>query len=493
MNDTEILATYGSPSYVYDLASVRNAYTMLRAALPEPSHIYYSLKANPHPLIVSQLIEQGCGCEICSTGELQTALGCEGIHLEDVLYTGPGKTQQEIRSAMKHGVVHFSVDSLYDITKVVEVAATFRVQANLILRINPDRPITGSGLTMTGTPSQFGIDSSVILQNPLAYRSCQYGRVIGYHIYIGTNITSTEQLYQTFLAAIQQAAELSCAQNIELGLLDLGGGFGHEFAKPGETTDFRALKPALHAALDRYFPDWRSGKPRIAFEAGRYLTAASGTLLCRVEDVKQSKNQPFVILDTGIHHLGGMSGLNRVPRIGLAFAEQEKQPEGEMLQHANIVGPLCTPLDYLARCVDIPQVKPGDVLRIPNVGAYGLTASLLAFLSRDTPIEIILDNDTVCHVSRIQLKRKEGIPMLNEQFENLLRHHLKYLPAGKPLAENQRLKDYGLDSMEAINLLLDIEDTYGVVMPDKYLTDETFSTAQALWAVIEHLQIQVNH
>jgi len=488
MKDAELLTTYGSPAYVYDLAVVRSAYNMLRAALPEPSSIYYSLKANPHPLIVSELIKQGCGCEICSPGELQTVCDCCECRPEDTLYTGPGKTQQEILSAMKQGVIYFSVDSLYDINKVINAATLLRIPANLVLRINPDRPVTGSGLTMTGTPSQFGIDASVIAHNLAAYQSCQYGKIVGYHIYIGTNITSTEQLFQTFLAAIKQAADLSRIQHLELDLLDLGGGFGHAFARPGEIPDFRALNTSLQAALDTYFPDWRHGKPHIAFEAGRYLTAASGSLLCRVEDVKHSKNQPFVILDTGIHHLGGMSGLNRVPRIGLAFAKQEQSFEEEMLRNTHIVGPLCTPLDYLARSIDIPQVKPGDVLRIPNVGAYGLTASLLAFLSREIPVEVILDNTTVRHVSRMQLKRKEGISMLNENFENLLRQRLKYLPSDKPLDGNHPLKDYGLDSMEAVDLLLDIEDTYGIIMPDKYLTEETFSTAQALWETIEHLR-----
>ena len=250
MNEADFLAEYGSPAYVYDLAVVRKACSMLRAALPNPSFIYYSLKANPHPFIVSQLIKQGCRCEICSTGELQTVLGCHEIRPEDILYTGPGKTQQEIRFAMEQGVAHFSVDSLHDIAKVVDIATMLHTPVNLVLRINPDHPITGSGLTMTGKPSQFGIDASAIMQNPTAYHSSQYGQVIGYHIYIGTNITSTEQLLQTFLAALQQAAELSSVQNIELKFLDLGGGFGHEFAKPGGLTDFSSLKTPFQAALD---------------------------------------------------------------------------------------------------------------------------------------------------------------------------------------------------------------------------------------------------
>lgn len=125
-----------------------------------------------------------------------------------------------------------------------------------------------------------------------------------------------------------------------------------------------------------------------------------------MEDVKVSKNQTFVILDTGIHHLGGMSGLNRLLRARITFIPQKKITPQNVLENVSIMGPLCTPLDCLARGVHIAQVTPGDVLTVPNVGAYGLTASLLGFLSHDTPVEVILDGGMITHVSRIQLQRQ---------------------------------------------------------------------------------------
>ncbi|HEU4965161.1 MAG TPA: type III PLP-dependent enzyme, partial [Bacilli bacterium] len=337
MKAEQLVAAYGSPAYVYELGAVRDSHRALKQALPDPSRIYYSLKSNPHPSIVRQVIELGCHCEVCSIGELQTVLDCGGDP-QQVLYTGPGKSRKEIRFALSSGVTHFSVDSLQEISKVVAEAEAQQTPVQLVLRINPDRPVPGLGLTMTGGPSQFGIDASKILLDPAEYAQFPFADVIGYHIYMGTNITEDDTLLKTFLTAVELAEELSEALGIEPQILDLGGGFGHAFAKRGERLNFQAIRAPLVAELEKRFPRWREGAPLVAFESGRYLAAPSGYLLCTVEDVKRSKNLPFVILDAGIHHLGGMSGLGRVPRIGLEFLLPE-QPERELIENCQVVGP----------------------------------------------------------------------------------------------------------------------------------------------------------
>jgi hypothetical protein len=128
------------------------------------------------------------------------------------------------------------------------------------------------------------------------------------------------------------------------------------------------------------------GKAQLCFESGRYLCAGSGTLITTVLDVKQAGKKTFVVLDTGIHHLGGMSGLGRIPRAAITLQNLTARREGEMV--ADVVGPLCSPLDSLARGQKMAPVEVGDVLAVPNVGAYGLTASLLGFLSHETPAEV---------------------------------------------------------------------------------------------------------
>ena len=154
--------------------------------------------------------------------------------------------------------------------------------------------------------------------------------------------------------------------------------------------------------LDERLPGWRRAAPQVAFESGRYLVAASGTLVGRVVDVKESKGEVFVVLDTGINHLGGMAGLRRIPRIlpDVAPAEGDAEPRESVL-----TGPLCTPLDVFGRGSELPSLEPGELVTIPNVGAYGLTASLVAFLGFDPPVEVCLDGEEVVSASRLALGR----------------------------------------------------------------------------------------
>jgi diaminopimelate decarboxylase len=404
VNVQTLLAEYGSPAYVYDLDQVRVAYAALRRALPVASTLYYSLKANPHPALVGELRRLGCQAEVSSTGELQTALDC-GYQPERCLYTGPGKTLYEIRYAFERGATYFSIDSPTDLRKVALVAEQMNRPARVLLRINPSEAVPGLGLTMTGGPSQFGADADWVRHAPQDFASTAWAQVIGFHIYMGTNITTTATLLQTFAVASRLAVELADVLGIDLQIVDLGGGFGHPFATTGERCDFSALREPLESLLDDRFPGWRSGTPHVAFETGRYLVASSGTLFCTVQDVKESQGRPFVVLDSGIHHLGGMAGLRRVPRIGAELMCADRPAAETTLHNAHVVGPLCTPLDHLAQGVDLPSLSPGTILAVRNVGAYGLTGSLLGFLSRDAPVEIVLDGEHVKEASQILLVR----------------------------------------------------------------------------------------
>jgi diaminopimelate decarboxylase len=259
---------------------------------------------------------------------------------------------------------------------------------------------------MTGAPSQFGADAAWIRQSPDAFAGTAWAEVIGFHIYMGTNITAPETLFRTFEVATATAAELAEVLGIEPQIVDLGGGFGHPFAASGPRPDFSALREPLENLLDERLPAWRGDKLQIAFESGRYLVGDAGTLYCTVQDVKLSQGRSFVVLDTGIHHLGGMAGLRRVPRIGVELVPVGHRSSAASVEGAQIVGPLCTPLDHLAQGVDLPDVQPGDMLAIPNVGAYGLTGSLIGFLSRETPVEIVLDGAEVIEASRVELIRR---------------------------------------------------------------------------------------
>lgn len=403
MNSLDIVACYGTPCYVYDLAAIRRAHGDLRRSLPPSSVLYYSLKANPHPLVVAQLARLGCRAEVSSVAEVDAAIE-SGVSPDGILLTGPGKTAETLGHALDRGITRFSVDSPADLHRLGALARDRSLAANCLLRINADERVPGMALTMTGTASQFGADAAWVADQPDLFRTSGTARVNGLHLYMGTNIDDEDTLVSQFDVAVRLAARLAGGLG-PLAEVDLGGGFGAAFAHGRDRPRFATLAERLAALLDRHLAGWRTARPRVAFESGRYLVADSGVLLSRVLDVKPSRGEVFVVLDAGINQLGGMSGLRRVPRVVPDVLRVATDGDGERLTGTTLVGPLCTPLDTFSRGVDLPPLAIGDIVSIPNVGAYGLTASLLAFLGHPPAVEVVVDGDDLLSASRLALVR----------------------------------------------------------------------------------------
>jgi diaminopimelate decarboxylase len=395
VNAVEVAERYGTPAYVYDLEEVRRAHADLRRGLPDEAVLYYSLKANPHPVVVAELLELGCRAEVSSPGEIRAALAA-GADPTDLLLTGPGKTEELVALALDEGLTRFSVDSPRDLARVESLAADRDLAVEALLRVNADEPVPGAGLAMTGVSSQFGADASWVAREPGRFRG-----VTGLHFYMGTNLASEDVLVRQFEVGLSLAARLEDVLG-DVTEVDLGGGFGAPFGRAGHRPQLPGLAVQVAGLLDERLPGWRRAAPQVAFESGRYLVAEAGTLVSRVVDVKESKGEVFVVLDTGINHLGGMAGLRRIPKIlpDVAQAEGDAEPRESVL-----AGPLCTPLDVFGRGSELPSLEPGEVVTIPNVGAYGLTASLVAFLGFDPPVEVVLDGEEVVSASRLALGR----------------------------------------------------------------------------------------
>ena len=154
------------------------------------------------------------------------------------------------------------------------------------------------------------------------------------------------------------------------------------------------------------------------FESGRYLLASAGTLLATVTDVKISRGRTYVLLDTGIHHLAGMSGLRRILRPAISLRRVGAEA-GDDAQAFDLAGPLCTPLDCLARGLEGSLPDVGDVVAIPNVGAYGLTASLVGFLSRPAPTEVVCRGESVLAAYRWRTGHEElKLPLAGAELES---------------------------------------------------------------------------
>ncbi|MBB5039560.1 type III PLP-dependent enzyme domain-containing protein [Prosthecobacter dejongeii] len=381
---------FETPFYAYDLAEVKRRTQELRESLPEGARLLHSFKANPLPSIAEKIRLEGGTAEITSEGELQAAR-LAGHDMREALYGGPGKTVSEITSAMAAGVRWFSCESWRDLERISAVASLRAADAQILLRVNPAEA-PQARLAMTGVESQFGFDESLLLAAGAREKlQLPHVKIRGIHVYFGTQVASVEALTQNTQRAIETAERLEKALGFVCSVVNAGGGFPWPYANQGSPPDLQGLRGALTAV-------WEASPlhetAELWFEAGRYLCASAGTLVSRVLDVKPSRSRTFVVLDTGIHHLGGMAGLGRIPRSSVTFQNLSRQSENEVT--ADIVGPLCTPLDSLARGLKMPDVAAGDLLAVPNVGAYGLTASLIGFLSHPAPAEIAyLDGEVV--------------------------------------------------------------------------------------------------
>ncbi|MEV7869743.1 type III PLP-dependent enzyme [Streptomyces sp. NPDC088124] len=405
----QIIQNVGTPAYVYDLAVVRSSFAALRDDLPVGSELFYSLKANPHPRLVAQLVALGARAEVSSIGELAVALAA-GCPAHNVLYTGPGKTPEEVEEALNRGVRLFSVESVTDRQRLAEACSRTGTTAGYLIRINSPRGSTGGSLRMTGRPSAFGVDHTDIQALDRLLRPLGRVRPVGMHTFCATNIAAPAALAAEFEQSVRTIAAIAGRAGFTPDVLDLGGGFPAPFARPGALPRHPYLQGAVDAVLDTAFPDRRRNGTRVVFESGRALTASAGTLLTTVLDVKRSGDRTFAVLDSGVNVLGGMSGLGRLrpPSIvPIPVDAGTASPELSSTTPVTLVGPLCTPLDVLAPAIDAPYLHPGQVLAVPNTGAYGPTASLLGFLSRTPPAEVVLDGDHIVATGRFELRTQE--------------------------------------------------------------------------------------
>lgn len=376
---------HGTPLYAYDLAQVSARAEELFQALPQGSAVCYSFKANPLPAVARRVRECGGRAEITSEGELAAALAA-GFTGAQMLFGGPGKTAHELDAALHAGIRLFSCESFRDLAALSAACGRHQADAEVLLRVNPSEA-PDARLAMTGVESQFGFAEPLLL-DPAARPLVHLPRLkmAGIHIYFGTQVAGVDALVTNTRRALECAERIEAALGFECRIFNVGGGFPWPYANDHATTALTGLREAL-TTLWQATAGARRGA-ELWFESGRWLCASSGWLIARVLDLKPFPARTFVILDTGIHHLGGMAGLGRVPRGAVTVLNLSRDVAAEPAMTADLVGPLCTPLDALARGLKIPPVQPGDLIGIPNVGAYGITASLLAFLSHPPPVEV---------------------------------------------------------------------------------------------------------
>ncbi len=376
---------------------------------PAEFAISYSVKANPNRAIVRYFLGKGCGLEVASAGELMLALEA-GCSPERIMFAGPGKTETELRLALTRRVGEIHIESLTEAQRIATIAADLGEPARVALRVNPSADAQGGAMQMGGKPAPFGVDEEVLeetLDQLLGNRNLS---VRGIHLFSGTQILDHTVLVRQYEKGLALARRASKQLHRSIRTLDFGGGLGVPYFAGESELDMDSLAVRLRELVNEIRGDKLLADTQLVIEPGRYLVAEAGLYVARINDIKVSRGKTFLIIDGGMnHHLAASGNLGQVIKRNFPVAILNKvgrQSSGRV----DVVGPLCTPLDTLARDVELPAAEIGDLLGIFCSGAYGLTASPVHFLSHPLPAEVLVE----AGVPRLIRRRREAQAALDD-------------------------------------------------------------------------------
>jgi len=366
---------FGTPAYVYSQSTILRNYARLRGTLARiPGMICYSVKANSHLRILSLLRQAGAGFDVVSGGELMRALRA-GAAPDTIVFSGVGKTQDEIDAGLAAGIMMFNVESAGELAVIESRARALEKVGRVSIRVNPDVEADTHPYISTGQMiHKFGVPKD---EAPELYRRAarsSHLKVQGVACHIGSQIMEVEPFWKALDEILSVARQLA-AEGIAVEVLDLGGGYGISYgAEPPLDMErmVRGLEERLHEA-----------SMRLILEPGRALVGNAGVLMTRVLYVKRSQRKNFVVVDAGMNDLMRPALYGSYHQIVPARGGTAEQ----LL--ADIVGPLCESGDFFARDRDMPDVRPGDLLAVLTVGAYGFVLSS-NYNTRPRPAEVLV-------------------------------------------------------------------------------------------------------
>ncbi|MFZ3024144.1 diaminopimelate decarboxylase [Pseudomonas sp.] len=386
-----IAERFGTPTYVYSRAHIEAQYRAYADALQGIEHLVcFAVKANSNLGVLNVLARLGAGFDIVSRGELERVLAAGGKP-EKIVFSGVGKSRDDMRRALEVGVHCFNVESTDELERLQLVAAELGVQAPVSLRVNPDvdagtHPYISTGLK----ENKFGIaisDAEAVYARAAALPNLQ---VLGVDCHIGSQLTTLPPFLDALdrlLALIDRLA----ARDIHIRHLDLGGGLGVQYRdeQPPLAGDYiAAVRERLGAR-----------KLALVFEPGRSIVANAGVLLTRVEYLKHTEHKDFAIVDAA------MNDLIR-PALYQAWMDVVAvQPRDAVARPYDIVGPICETGDFLAKGREL-ALEEGDLLAIRSAGAYGFVMSS-NYNTRGRAAEVLVDG-----AQSFEVRRRESVQEL---------------------------------------------------------------------------------
>ncbi|MBL1099798.1 type III PLP-dependent enzyme [Streptomyces coffeae] len=371
------------PAYVYDLTALAAHARAVREALPPAVELYYAAKANPAPRVLAALAPYVTGYEVASGGELEHVR--DAVPGRPLAFGGPGKTETELRRALKLGVERFHVESEHELRLLGEIAGAGGLTAEVLLRVNlplGEGELGGAALAMGGRPSPFGLDPDQV-ERCLGHFTADGGplRLRGIHAHLASGLDAQAQVSVAGRIAAW-AQELSDRHALGLTEVNVGGGMGVDYTRPEERFDWAAYGAGL-SEVSRRHPGLT-----LRIEPGRSLTVYCGWYVTEVLDLKHSGGEAFAVLRGGTHHLRTPATKQHDQPFRVLPADHWDRPwprpavTGEKI---TVVGQLCTPKDVLARRVPVDALRVGDRIAFALAGAYAWNISHHDFLMHPHP------------------------------------------------------------------------------------------------------------
>jgi diaminopimelate decarboxylase len=388
---------YGTPLYVYSASTIRARLQTFESAFRKIPHtVCYSVKANSSLGILRVLAGMGCGFDVVSGGELERVLRVDRRAAKRVVFSGVGKTVEEMEAALKAGVLLFNVESEAELWRLAECAARTGERARIALRVNPDVSANTHPYISTGLHQhKFGIPVSDARKLYAQASGTKYLRVDGVSVHIGSQITDVEP----FALAMERVAELVRilqADGHRIRYVDAGGGLG--IAYQAQESDGFAEQAANYAAA--LWRPLRELKVHLLLEPGRAIVGPAGALVTRVLYRKTNGPKNFLVVDAAMNDLVRPSLYDAYHEIVPAHINAVKRDSNSPgAETVDVVGPICETGDFFARGRELPIADDGDLLAILDAGAYGMVLTS-NYNTRLRPPEVLVDGKSVKLIRR---------------------------------------------------------------------------------------------
>ena len=357
----QIAKEYQTPIFAYDFDKIEEYYHQFKSAFSgRKTLICYALKANSNLSVVKKLASLESGADCVSLGEIKRAI-LAGIPPYKIIYSGVGKQEEEIKEAIKLGILFINIESKAELFKVESIAKSLNTKARISIRVNPDidpqtHPYISTGLK----ENKFGIEIQEAKSLYLHAHKSEFLEPIGIHFHIGSQLTKLQPIYES-AQKIAKLVHSLLALKIDIKFFDIGGGLGITYSDETTINPYDYAQSILECL--------RGLDLTIICEPGRFIIGNAGVFLVKVLYEKISQNKRFFIVDGAMNYLIRPKLYNAYPQIiPLNQSQGEKSP-------ADIVGPICESGDYLGKNIELPPLKEGDVLAILSSGAYGFSMS----------------------------------------------------------------------------------------------------------------------